>query len=741
MSSSDVIVLSLVRTDPAIKRWQYVLRAGERIILGKLPTSDLFLDDYGLSRAHACFEAARDARGALVVTVSDLSSLGTCIRRRKVENYERLTPAQAQVSPTVLHNHDSLMMPHTLPPDSPALPGSRCELRVIIFNPDSGCLPDPFDCRKPHSGRWIYHAKLGTGCMGVVYKASDASKKIAEDVAIKVMRRQHEKTVKPKPGETEEQSEKKRFKIFRQHLFIFHREAQLSIKYLHNELHPRYLPESAALIARCIEDNTGFAPVEEVNFAQPNLTYEDVAYNFETYSQPTAFPELPYLVMEFVPGVTLNVHLNDYYIRFADQDAIRPLGLRLAILSKVVKAVHYLASFSFIHRDIRPINIMIDEAKLDQKTNVSLKVIDLGHMLYAAESKVKNRSSVVRVSWKEDMDWAPPEVREEDALLKGINFSMPPHTFDVYSLAILTIQLHCMNDRDKAVALVDQIKAGCYSGSILGQLDFKGILAQMLGASRHRPNPAYILNFMDQRGSKMPGLTNARSVSRGDSDFRLSQRDMEELLQSKDLPEEEPDNDDPIEPLVDSDDPDEPQIDAAIGGSYTLVPNRQQPNPIEKSVYRDPTLPRSRSPIGSLQSRARTAAGRAGIQTADPLQSMPNARASRSRSPKMRLGLADGTPQQSTAPRVFARAPHHMPAGAARGSAADAMQHGSTSQPRERPALEVAAAPNRTRGGREILNTGACSLTSDHTWTSGAFRSRQLLLPELSPRQCESEQR
>jgi serine/threonine protein kinase len=65
-------------------------------------------------------------------------------------------------------------------------------------------------------------------------------------------------------------------------------------------------------------------------------------------------PDYSYLVMEYVPGVTLEAH--------AEVDSLLPLGKVVEIIFKCVRALEYAFQHGVIHRDIKPGNIMLSQA-------------------------------------------------------------------------------------------------------------------------------------------------------------------------------------------------------------------------------------------------------------------------------------------------------------------------------------------------------------------------------------------
>jgi CRP-like cAMP-binding protein/tRNA A-37 threonylcarbamoyl transferase component Bud32 len=77
--------------------------------------------------------------------------------------------------------------------------------------------------------------------------------------------------------------------------------------------------------------------------------------------------ELPYLVMEYVPGVTLR--------RFCRADGLLPLAQVIEIGFKCAMALNYCWRQGLIHRDVKPANVL---AVLDGDQIVDLKISDFG---------------------------------------------------------------------------------------------------------------------------------------------------------------------------------------------------------------------------------------------------------------------------------------------------------------------------------------------------------------------------
>src|SRR5258708_31908641 len=65
-------------------------------------------------------------------------------------------------------------------------------------------------------------------------------------------------------------------------------------------------------------------------------------------------PEHSYLVMEYVPGTTLEAH--------SDVTNLLPLNKVVEIIFKCIRALEYAFQHGVIHRDIKPGNILLSES-------------------------------------------------------------------------------------------------------------------------------------------------------------------------------------------------------------------------------------------------------------------------------------------------------------------------------------------------------------------------------------------
>ncbi len=93
-------------------------------------------------------------------------------------------------------------------------------------------------------------------------------------------------------------------------------------------------------------------------------------------------PRQPFLVMEYVPGVTLR--------RFCRPDALLPLDQIVEIGFKCAMALSYVARRGLIHRDVKPANIL---AVMDGERIIDVKISDFGSVF----DQRSDRTQVFRV--------------------------------------------------------------------------------------------------------------------------------------------------------------------------------------------------------------------------------------------------------------------------------------------------------------------------------------------------------
>lgn len=287
---------------------------------------------------------------------------------------------------------------------------------LLITNHGEG-LPDAHDV-KEKSGRWMYKGKLGEGGLGVVHLAADTWGRLKGDIAIKVC-----KVAKDAKATSKLRS-----------AFILHREAQWSLQRIHNEKQKSYSRDKAGLFARYLEDHTGKWS-RDCDFDAERATYESQDFRWDKY-KPEGMPPLSYVAMEYVPGRTLHTALGWSRDQPLKREDVLNQQEKESIVRQGTKALMYLKEMSLIHRDFRTTNLMV----CDRGASMRVKVIDLGHTIFAQEHQSKNKSAVVRCNWREEetkrFDWAPPEVKAKEPF---VNYLQPVHSFDVFSFGVLAV--------------------------------------------------------------------------------------------------------------------------------------------------------------------------------------------------------------------------------------------------------------------------------------------------------------
>ena len=185
-------------------------------------------------------------------------------------------------------------------------------------------------------GKYLVRAKLGEGATSEVFLAHDAFN--ARDVAIKRVR----------PGLAMDTPEGH----FQQHFFA----------------------AEAALVGR--------------------LHHPNVVQIYDAVDDA----ELPYLVMEYVPGVTLR--------RYCRADALLSLEQVVEIGFKCAMALGYVFRQGLIHRDVKPANIL---ATTRNELVTDVKISDFGSVM----NLQSERTQVFRVG---SLAYMPPEQLDGDAL-------------------------------------------------------------------------------------------------------------------------------------------------------------------------------------------------------------------------------------------------------------------------------------------------------------------------------------
>lgn len=300
---------------------------------------------------------------------------------------------------------------------------------------------------------------LGSGGLAVVYLAEDMTGGLGK-VALKVLRSQAQPV----------------------HAFELHREAFWSLTKLHCLEHPHYDSEMSKLFVKYFEDHTGFR-TSKADFDEHRRQHE--ADHFD-WSEVRPLPGRPYVVMEYLPGQALWAILNPKIRAETKTPAITPEERQL-ILLQVAKACVYLQKHQLIHRDLRPCNVQICR----RGRRCQVKILDFGVMIAAERSLRQCQSSAVRVfganrTPQDGYDWLPPEVWS-----KGLNFEWPAHSFDMFSLGVLWLNLLLGHDGTKEVMLqvARQVPWATSARWKVIPEEAAQILEKLLQASPKRPEP------------------------------------------------------------------------------------------------------------------------------------------------------------------------------------------------------------------------------------------------------------
>lgn len=146
--------------------------------------------------------------------------------------------------------------------------------------------------------------------------------------------------------------------------------------------------------------------------------------------------EAPYLVMEYVPGVTLR--------RYCRADALLPLGQVIEIGFKCAMALGYCYRQGLIHRDVKPANLLVN---LDGERIGDVKVTDFGSVFNLGA----DHTQIYRVG---SLAYMSPEQLDGDTL---------DCRADIYSLAAVLYHLIAGRppfDATQQQAMMNQIYHG-----------------------------------------------------------------------------------------------------------------------------------------------------------------------------------------------------------------------------------------------------------------------------------------
>ncbi len=125
-------------------------------------------------------------------------------------------------------------------------------------------------------------------------------------------------------------------------------------------------------------------------------------------------PELPYLVMEYVPGTTLK--------KFCRPDSLLSLEQVVEIGFKCAMALGYVSRQGLIHRDVKPANVL---ALMDRDTVVDVKLTDFGSVLQldAERTAVHRVGSLAYIS-PEQLDGAVIDARADMYSLAAVLYHL-----------------------------------------------------------------------------------------------------------------------------------------------------------------------------------------------------------------------------------------------------------------------------------------------------------------------------
>ncbi len=154
-----------------------------------------------------------------------------------------------------------------------------------------------------------------------------------------------------------------------------------------------------------------------------SLRHAGIAQVFETgtHRDPTTGREIPYIVMEFVPGA---LSITDH-ARRADLD----LDARLDVFLQVCAAVNHGHQRGIVHRDLKPANVLIDE-------DGNVKVIDFGIARPTGESPITRGFDTVSGALIGTPHYMSPERIESGDGAVDVRS-------DVYALGVIAYELLC----------------------------------------------------------------------------------------------------------------------------------------------------------------------------------------------------------------------------------------------------------------------------------------------------------
>lgn len=147
------------------------------------------------------------------------------------------------------------------------------------------------------------------------------------------------------------------------------------------------------------------------------LNHPGIAQIYEAGVAPSPTGPQPYFAMELVRGLPLT--------RFAEERGLN-LRARLALLEEVCRAVHHAHQKGVVHRDLKPGNILVDEAGVP-------KVLDFG-IAHAIDADPESSFATRTGDLLGTASYMSPEQMEADPALLDTRS-------DVYSLGVLGYEL------------------------------------------------------------------------------------------------------------------------------------------------------------------------------------------------------------------------------------------------------------------------------------------------------------
>jgi serine/threonine protein kinase len=216
------------------------------------------------------------------------------------------------------------------------------------------------------------------------------------------------------------------------------------------------------------------------------LQHPNVVQIYDAVADPVA----PYLVMEYVKGITLR--------RFCRADALLSLEQIIEIGFKCAMALGYVYRQGLIHRDVKPANIL---AVVEQDQVIDIKITDFGSVLNLGS----DRTQIFRVG---SLAYMSPEQLDGDTL---------DARADIYSLAAVLYHLIAGRppfDAQSQTALMNQIYnaeppplAGLRNG-VPARLD--EIIHQALAKDRQQRQASW-----DEFAQALSSLVANREIPRG----------------------------------------------------------------------------------------------------------------------------------------------------------------------------------------------------------------------------------